>query len=90
MKKEFSFEIVEHIATISQSGSTTKELNRVSFAGADPKYDLRTWQNTTNGIRPLKGLTLTDEEAATLKTALNARQEIPDLQARKSFNPFKR
>ncbi len=90
MAKIFNFEILEHIATLSRNGSTTKELTRTSFAGAEPKYDLRAWQQTETGLKPLKGIALTDAEVSALKTALNARPEIPDLQARKSFNLFKR
>lgn len=42
----FNYEIVEHIATLSQSGDTTKELNRVSYNGSPAKYDLRSWRRT--------------------------------------------
>ena len=36
---EFKFEIVEHLLTLSESDKGwTKELNRVSFNGAEPKF----------------------------------------------------
>ena len=42
----FNYQITEHIATLSQSGDTSKELNRVSYNGSPAKYDLRSWKRT--------------------------------------------
>lgn len=70
----FKYEIVEHIATLSEVGTTSKELNRVSYNGAPAKYDLRSWKREGDTEQMLKGLTLTDEEAAALKEALNSRE----------------
>lgn len=64
----FQYEIVEHIATLSESNGITKELNRISYNGAPAKWDLRSWMQ--EGRKMLKGLTLTDEEAEALKDAL--------------------
>ena len=72
----FNYEIVEHIATLSKSGETTKELNRVSYNGASPKWDIRSWRRTDGEERLLKGLTLTDAEAAELKAALALRADL--------------
>lgn len=72
----FNYEIVEPIAVLSQSGDTTKELNRVSYNGQPAKYDLRSWRRTDGEEKLLKGLTLTDEEARALKEALNGREEL--------------
>lgn len=72
----FNYEIVEHIATLSQRGDTSKELNRVSYNGSPAKYDLRSWKRTDGEEKLLKGLTLTDEEATALKEALNGREEL--------------
>lgn len=72
----FNYEIVEHIATLSQSGDTSKELNLVSYNGSPAKYDLRSWRRTDGEEKLLKGLTLTAEEASLLKQALNAREEL--------------
>ncbi len=58
---EFKFEIAEHMLTLSENDKGwTKELNRVSFNGADPKFDIRSWNpdHTKMG----KGVTLTNEE----------------------------
>ena len=72
----FKYEIVEHIATLSESGETSKELNLVSYNGSRPKYDLRSWRRTEGSETLLKGLTLSDEEATALKAALNGRADI--------------
>lgn len=72
----FNYEIVERIAVLSQSGSTTKELNRVAYNGSPAKYDLRSWRREDGSEKLLKGLTLTDEEATALKAALAARADI--------------
>lgn len=72
----FSYEIVEPVAVLSQSGDTTKELNRVSYNGSPAKYDLRSWRRADGEEKLLKGLTLTEEEARALKQALNAREEL--------------
>lgn len=66
----FDYRIVEHIATLSTSGNTTKELNRVSYNGAPAKYDLRTWRRADGEETLLKGLTLTQQEFDALKEAI--------------------
>ena len=58
---EFTFEIVEELLVLSETDKGwTKELNRVSFNGAEPKFDIRTWSpdHTKRG----KGITLTNDE----------------------------
>ena len=70
MTNEFSYEVTEHIATLSENstGNYTLELNRISYNGAAPKLDLRKWDREKGKM--LKGITLTDKEAAALKEAL--------------------
>ena len=63
-----TLEVIKKIALIS--GSETgfrKELNIVSWNGREPKYDLRSW--SPEGI-PLRGVTLTEDEAKELKKVL--------------------
>lgn len=77
-KKKITFEIKERIAVLSESGSITKEINKVSYNGNPAKYDLRSWghylgDNGEATISPLKGLTLTDSETAALADALAGR-----------------
>lgn len=72
----FNYEIVEHIATLSENGGTTKEFNRVAYNGSPAKYDLRSWKREGWEEKLLKGLTLTAEEVTALKDALNSRADI--------------
>ncbi len=66
----FNYEIVERIAVLSQSGDTSKELNKVAYNGASHKYDIRSWKRTDGEEKLLKGLTLNEEEMEALKQAL--------------------
>lgn len=68
----FDYEIVKHIATISDSGTTRKELNLISYNGAAPKFDLRTWQQQSEGWKMLKGVTLNAEEMDALFDAMKS------------------
>ena len=66
---DIKFEIMEHIAVISEgSKGWRKELNLVSWNGAAPKFDLRDWSPEHEKMG--KGLTLTSEELAELKNVL--------------------
>ena len=68
---EFSYEIKEKLGTISASGKYSKELNIISYNGAEQKYDLRDWYRTDDGVIKMgKGLTLTKEEVLKLKELL--------------------
>ena len=70
---EFSYELKEKIAVLSEGKSGwTKEINLVSYNGAEAKIDVRAWQTTEDGERKMsKGITLTNEEATKLRDALN-------------------
>ncbi len=58
---KFSFEIVEKLLVLSENDKGwTKELNRVSFNGAEPKFDIRSW--SPDHTKMGKGITLTNEE----------------------------
>lgn len=76
MSADFDYKIVERVATLSQSGQTTKELNLVSYNGASPKWDIRSWRRADGEEKLLKGLTLTGEEARALRDALNSRADL--------------
>ena len=66
---DIKYEIVEELGVISESAKGwQKELNLVSWNGADPKYDLRDW--APNHEKMGKGITLTVEEAEVLKSLL--------------------
>ena len=64
--KDITFEIIEELGVISRSAKGwTKELNRVSWNGAEPKYDIRTWSPGHQNMG--KGATLSEEEMQKLK-----------------------
>ena len=66
---DFSYEIIENIAVLSESNKGwTKELNLVSWNGGKPKYDLRDW--APEHAKMAKGISLTKEEAEQLRDAL--------------------
>lgn len=59
---DIKYEITEHIGVISENKSGwKKELNLVSWNGADPKYDIRDWSPEHEKMG--KGITLTADEA---------------------------
>ena len=69
---EFKYEVVERIAVLSESSKgLTKELNLISWNDREPKYDIREW--SPDGSKMGKGITLSDEEVAVLKKALDTR-----------------
>ena len=67
---DFQYEIVEELGVLSTSAKGwTKELNRVSWNGGAPKYDIRDWAPEHEKMG--KGVTLNDEEFAALKELMN-------------------
>ncbi len=66
---DFSFEIVKSFRKLGQTKQSgyTKELNYVSFKGAEPKWDLREWNE--DHTRMSKGITLTNSEIMDLFAA---------------------
>lgn len=63
------FEIVERIAVLSINESGwQKELNLISWNGAEPKYDIRSWKD--DYTRAGKGVTLFEDEMRVLKESL--------------------
>lgn len=67
---DFKYEIVEELGVISESSKGwTKELNLVSWNGAQPKYDIRDWAPDHQKMG--KGITLTKDEALQLAELLN-------------------
>lgn len=75
--EEMKFEIINEIGVLSESGSWRLELNRISWNGREPKYDLRKW--SVDHTKMGKGITLTDEELIDLQKLLTA--EVAFLQA---------
>lgn len=70
MAQEFKYEILNNIGTLSENGSWSKELNRISWNGKEPKYDLRDWSE--NHEKMGKGITLSEDELRKLKEIIDA------------------
>ncbi len=67
--KELKYEIINQIGVISTSASGwNTELNRVSWNGAEPKYDLRYWSPDHSKMG--KGITLSESELTALADLL--------------------
>ena len=67
--KELKYEIINQIGVISTSASGwNTELNRVSWNGAEPKYDLRSWSPDHSKMG--KGITLSESELTALADLL--------------------
>ena len=66
----FEYEVKEHVVTLSETDTQSKELNVVSWNGRPGRYDLRIWRQTQEGRKPSKGITLSDEELRSLAAAL--------------------
>ncbi len=67
---ELKFEITKSIGVLSENAKGwTKELNMVSWNDREPKFDLREW--SPDHTRMGKGITLTEEDIASLKELLS-------------------
>ena len=68
--KDFKYEIINELGVISEgSVGWKKELNRVSWSGGDPMYDIRDWNE--NHDKMGKGITLSEPELRKLKELLD-------------------
>lgn len=71
MKEEFSYEILEEVAVLSENArGWRKELNLISWNGRPPKFDLREWAPAHEKMG--KGITLTNEEFAELSKTIKS------------------
>lgn len=67
---DIKFDIIEEIGVISENAKGwRKEINLISWNGAEPKYDIRDWAPEHQKMG--KGTTLTKEEVVMLKKILN-------------------
>ena len=61
-KTDVTFEVVEHLGVIATyTTGWRKELNKVSWNGSPPKFDIRDWDESHEHMS--KGITLHKEEA---------------------------
>lgn len=68
---DIKYEIVEELGVLSENArGWRKELNLVSWNGAQPEYDLRDWAPEHEKMG--KGITLTAAEVKELKALLGA------------------
>ena len=71
MKEEFSYEILEEVAVLSENArGWRKDLNLISWNGRPPKFDLREWAPDHEKMG--KGITLTNEEFAELSKTIKS------------------
>ena len=66
MNTDFSYEIQEHVGTIStwENGKYSLEVNLISFNDAPAKVDIRRWNKETGAM--MKGITMTRKQALNL------------------------
>jgi hypothetical protein len=73
--QELKFEIINQIGVISTSASGWNvELNRVSWNGNEPKYDLRSW--SPDHTKMGKGITLSEDDLIALSALLSKEVEF--------------
>lgn len=77
MEKEFKFEIINELGHISEEDSSwKKELNRISWSGDEPKYDIRQWNEDHSKVG--NGISLNEKEMKNLVKLLNKEIEFLD------------
>ena len=70
MAKDFEYEILEQLGEFSNNGKgMVKEVNVISWNGADGKVDIRNWREDHS--RMGKGISYTHAEARKLSDLLN-------------------
>ena len=68
---DFKFEIIDELGVLSESAKGwRKELNRVSWGGREPKYDIRDWDEKHEKMK--KGVTLSEAELRKLKELIES------------------
>lgn len=66
---DIQYDIVEEIGVLSENAKGwRKELNKISWNGGVPKYDIREW--SPNHEKMGKGVTMTEDEMTELKKIL--------------------
>lgn len=69
--RELTFEILESYGRLNSfKNGWSKEFNKVSWNGGDPKYDIRDWDE--NHERMTKGITMWEHEVKELSKLLKA------------------
>lgn len=82
---DFYFDIVERYGVVATSASGwSKELNRVSWNGKEPKLDFREWSPDHGKMH--RGVTFTDEEALELRELIDIALSGTEGQILKAFD----
>ena len=63
---EFEYKVVEHIATLSEGGGYSKQINLIAWNGRQPVIDIRKWK----GDELQRGISLNRSEAVQREKAL--------------------
>lgn len=73
--QDLKFEIINEIGVVSKGSSGWQlELNRVSWNGKEPKYDIRSW--SPDHTKMGKGITLTEDDVISLAELLTKEVEF--------------
>ncbi|MDR0821237.1 MAG: hypothetical protein LBN40_02070 [Oscillospiraceae bacterium] len=76
---EIVFEITEEFGVISENAKGWRtELNKVSWNGGVPKFDIRPW--SPDHSRMGKGITLTEDELVALGKLIESRNDPDDFE----------
>lgn len=67
---DFTYNIIQHITTLSHRGTWALELNLISWGGRPATFDLRKW--SADHSKMSKGITLTKDELDALGAFLAA------------------
>lgn len=77
IKKDLKYEIINRVGIVGeQTSGWKKELNRISWNGGEPKYDLRDW--SPNHDKMGKGITMTEAELRSLKAIIDKEIDLLD------------
>ncbi len=79
MAGTFEYEVVEKFGVIGENTrGWTRELNLISWNGAEPKYDIRDW--SPDHTRMGKGISLTMDELSALKDLITKLEESDSME----------
>lgn len=70
---EQNFEILEEYGNVAEYKNHDKVFAKVSWYGAEPKYEIRMWDKERK--KPGKGIVLTEEDLLRLKTIIQLEKQ---------------
>lgn len=70
--RELSYEVIEHVGTISEKNGYSKEVNIIAWNGRPPVCDIRGFRIGEDGEKhPLKGISMSKADLMSLKELLS-------------------